>query len=105
MVVLSLVVMIPGNIHALSQTYYVAPGGDDVSGDGSALQPWASITRALDSVSDGAAILVRPGTYTGQVRLRGSFDAGVTLRDRQFDGRGQLHANALVVVDQRQHTL
>jgi hypothetical protein len=61
-------------------TYYVAPDGDDGDGDGSAEYPWATITHALDQVPDGSTILVQPGTYEGQVRLRGSFEQGVTVR-------------------------
>ncbi|MCB0669463.1 MAG: hypothetical protein KDC80_26745 [Saprospiraceae bacterium] len=62
------------------QTYYVATSGSDMTGDGSAQHPWASITYALDQVSDGSLILVKPGLYTGRVRMRGSFTAGVEVR-------------------------
>ena len=73
-------VVILGSVHAQDQALYVAPNGDDISGDGSALKPWVTITHALGSVSDGATILVRPGTYSGLVRLLGTFDAGVTVK-------------------------
>ncbi|NOY94570.1 MAG: hypothetical protein GXP55_25615 [Deltaproteobacteria bacterium] len=59
---------------------YVATDGDDGSGDGGMGSPWATITHALDSVADGATILVRPGTYTGRIRMRGTFPTGVTVR-------------------------
>ncbi len=60
---------------------YVALDGSDATGDGSSASPWATITHALDSVpDDGSTILVRPGTYTGRVRLRGTFAQGVTVR-------------------------
>lgn len=59
--------------------FYVATDGDD-GGDGSEGAPWATITHALDSVPDGATILVRPGTYRGRIRMRGSFASGVTVR-------------------------
>ena len=49
-------------------------------GDGSAAQPWDTITTALDNVPDNSIVLVKPGTYTGRIRLRGSFDQGVTVR-------------------------
>ena len=61
-------------------TFYVALNGNDSSGDGSAAQPWATITHALDSVPDSSVILVRPGVYNGRIRLRGSFTQGVTVR-------------------------
>ncbi len=60
--------------------YYVATDGSDTTGDGSSSKPWATITHALDNVSDGNTILVRPGTYVGRVRLLGSFAQGVTVR-------------------------
>ena len=60
--------------------YYVATDGDDGAGDGSADSPWATITHALDNASDDSTILVRPGTYTGRIRMRGSFAQGVTVR-------------------------
>lgn len=64
----------------LGAVSYVATDGDDDTGDGSMSSPWATITHALDSVSDGATILVRPGTYTGRIRMRGTFAIGVTVR-------------------------
>ncbi|MFQ5594260.1 MAG: LamG-like jellyroll fold domain-containing protein, partial [Anaerolineae bacterium] len=65
---------------AQAGTYYVATDGSDEAGDGSAANAWATITHALDSVPDGSAVLVQPGTYFGRVRLRGTFGQGVTVR-------------------------
>jgi hypothetical protein len=76
--------------------FYVATDGDDVTGDGSAGTPWATITHALDSVPDGSNILVRPGSYSGRVRLRGSFPAGVTVRSEE-PYRAQLRHDDTVV--------
>jgi len=59
---------------------WVATDGDDQTGDGSEATPWATITQALDNAPDGATILVKPGTYDGRVRLRGTFAQGVTVR-------------------------
>ena len=60
--------------------YYVAVDGDDSAGNGSITAPWATITHALDNAEDASTILVRPGTYTGRIRMRGSFAQGVTVR-------------------------
>ncbi|MCB9422075.1 MAG: hypothetical protein H6667_19900 [Ardenticatenaceae bacterium] len=60
--------------------YYVAVNGSDTTGNGSEARPWATISHALDSVPDGTTILVQPGTYFGQVDLRGTFIMGVTVR-------------------------
>jgi len=89
-------ITIPGKTYAQDQTYYVAPNGNDLTGYGSVLKPWATTTHALDSVSDGATILVRPGIYAGQVRLRGTFDTGVTVRS-EIPQLARLRHNATVV--------
>ena len=60
--------------------FYVATDGDDTAGNGSAESPWATITHALDSVTDGSLILVRAGSYNGRIRIRGQFVNGVTVR-------------------------
>ena len=65
---------------AQSGTYYVATTGSNTTGNGSASQPWATITHALSQVPDGSLILVRPGTYTGEVLLNRAFTQGVTIR-------------------------
>ena len=65
---------------AQGATYYVAPGGSDLTGDGSIGNPWATITHAVDTVPDGSTVLVQPGTYNGLVRLRQAFAQGITVR-------------------------
>jgi hypothetical protein len=67
----------PQGIYA---SYFVATNGSDSSGDGSASNPWATITHALDSVPDGSTVIVRPGDYFGRVRLRGTFTQGVVVQ-------------------------
>ncbi len=44
--------------------YFVAAGGDDVTGTGSITQPWATINKALASGSTSDFLYVRGGTYT-----------------------------------------
>ena len=68
------------NLVARQTFYYVATTGSDENGSGSTQNPWATINHALLNVPDGATILVKPGTYTGRVRLRGTFAQGVTVR-------------------------
>lgn len=65
-------------------------------GDGSFGKPWATITRALDSVPDESLVLVAPGDYYGRVQLRGEFDVGVTVRS-QTPYQARLRYNATVV--------
>ena len=79
-----------------SAVYYVATAGSDQSGNGSLSEPWGTITHALDSVPDGSTILVRPGIYTGQVRLRGTFTSGVTVRS-EVPYQARLRSDGTVV--------
>jgi len=81
---------------AQGSVYYVATTGSDLSGDGSYARPWATITHALDNVPDGSTILVRPGTYTGRVRLRGVFSQGVVVRS-EVPYQARLRHNDTVV--------
>ena len=61
-------------------TFFVATNGSDTTGTGSSANPWATITKAVDTVPDQALVLVRSGTYNGLVNLRQSFAAGITVR-------------------------
>ena len=61
-------------------TYWVATNGVDDPTRGTSALPWATITFALDRVPDGSLILVKAGTYTGRIRIRGNFRNGVTVR-------------------------
>ncbi len=76
--------------------FYVATDGDDFLGDGSVADPWATITYALDNVPDDSLILVRPGIYNGQVRLRGTFTQGVLVRS-EMPYQAQLRHTSTVV--------
>ena len=72
--------MVDGEEPAGGATYYVATGGSDQTGDGSAGNPWATIEHAIGEVPDGSTILVRPGTYSGRVHLDRVFALGVLVR-------------------------
>ena len=72
--------MIASSGRGQSASYYVATYGSDTSGNGSLTMPWATIEHALGAVPDGSTILVRPGTYTGRVRLQRVCALGCTIR-------------------------
>ncbi len=48
---------------AFGQEYFVSPFGDDSLGDGSASNPWRSVTRAMQAAGSGEQIQVGAGTY------------------------------------------
>ena len=66
----------------LGNTYRVATGGNDNSGDGSALKPWATIGSAAGKLSanGGDTILVADGVYNGAKYTGRSFSDWVTIR-------------------------
>jgi hypothetical protein len=86
----------PPGVNAQADVYYVTTDGDDDTGDGSVSNPWATITHALDNVPGDSTILVRPGTYTGRVRLRGTFAEGVTVRS-EVDYQARLRHDGTVI--------
>lgn len=61
---------------AYSQTYYVTPAGNDVTGNGSSANPWKTVSKATSIVTTGT-INVLPGTYTESGTL--NLKAGVSI--------------------------
>lgn len=80
--------------------FYVAVDGNDSSGDGSAGNPWATISHAVQNVPDGSTVLVRAGTYNGRVRLDTSFANGIVVRSEQ-PYQARLRHTATVVIAYR----
>jgi len=54
--------------------YYVATSGND-SNPGTSSQPWATIQKAAGVMTAGDTVIVRPGTYYGQVTVANSGDS------------------------------
>jgi len=88
---------------AQAATWYVATDGNDTTGDGSASQPWASITHAVDNAGDGDEIIVRSGIYNGRQNLRRQFNAPLTIRSEVPYAAKLRHDNgaALIVFNGR----
>ena len=90
-----------GGAPAAAQTFYVATDGNDLTGDGTAANPWGSIERGLahlhDQGLDGSTLLVRPGTYAQRQRLIGTFTQGVEVRS-ETPYAARLHSNDRPVV-------
>jgi hypothetical protein len=51
-------------VTAAQNVYYVSTTGND-GWDGSEATPWATLQHAVDTISAGDTILVKPGTYAG----------------------------------------
>ncbi len=66
---------------AWAGTWYVAPDGDDIAGDGSAAHPWRTITHATAHVPDEQpTILLRDGLYVGGQSATRAFTTTCTIR-------------------------
>jgi hypothetical protein len=83
-------------INAQGNIYYVATTGSNTTGDGSAGNPWATIEHAVENVPDNSTILVKPGTYTGRVRLDEAFAQGIIIRS-EIPYQARLRNNDVVV--------
>lgn len=94
-----LLALAAGNAYAQS-TYWVATDGVDDPARGSETLPWRSITYALDRVPDASLVLVKPGTYSGRIRIRGSFPSGVTIRSQvRYQARLRAAEAVLTIYD------
>lgn len=73
-------------------TLYVDPNGNDLGGDGSAINPFATITRALSGAVSGQTVLVRAGTYAERISIRKGVkvisEAGADQTTISGDGSG-----------------
>ncbi len=62
-----ILVLIAGSVWATD--YYVATTGSDVTGDGSAGNPWQTIQHAINNVGSGDVIHVAAGTYNETLNI------------------------------------
>lgn len=87
-----------------SRTVYVSIGGSDVTGDGTILNPYASPTKAMSTItptpSNKFLIVLLPGFYSGNINLKSNvslfgypnqnttLSGNVTISDSSWGGNG-----------------
>lgn len=96
LIIIFLVSLYTPSARAQTGTYYVATTGSNTTGSGSSAAPWATITHAVNTVPDGSLVLVRAGTYNGDVRLDRVFAQGITVRS-ETPYQARLRHSAAVV--------
>ncbi len=62
------------------KTYYVSLKGHDYKGDGSRVKPWRTIAFATFKAEDASTIIVAPGRYEGEIRLKKPFKKGLLIK-------------------------
>ena len=55
------------------KTIYIAPDGNDATGDGSLEKPWFDLQKAVNAAQPGTHIVCRGGTYRQKVQSDGKF--------------------------------
>jgi len=78
-----------------SNTYYVSTSIGDDNNTGTFTEPWKTIQKAADSVTEGDAVFIRAGTYYEEVFIQnkhGTKDAWITFKP---------YNNEAVIVDGR----
>ncbi|MGL1957624.1 MAG: hypothetical protein OCD00_09950 [Colwellia sp.] len=65
---------------SLGKAYYVAPSGLDYKGNGSRLHPWKTIEHGIGQIPDGNTLIIKPGIYTGRVRIEKSYTNGLLIK-------------------------
>lgn len=86
------VTLIPGHIGFNNDTIFVEQiiwhvddaQGSDNAGDGTWLNPFASIKRGIEFVTEGDTILVEPGLYTGDMNTEIEIDGSANPPDPPF---------------------
>ena len=73
--------VVPASAATIPPVYYVAPTGSDTSGDGSASNPYATISHAVGVAPSGATVVVGPGTYAEYVLITKT----LTLKSQSAD--------------------
>lgn len=66
------ILLIAISVPAFATQWHVSPAGDDISGDGSLLNPFSSIQYAINSGSAGDTISVAPGLYPEHINFGGN---------------------------------
>jgi len=81
----------------LGKAFYVSHDGIDYKADGSWAHPWKTIKYALYKIADGNTLIIKPGTYTGRIRIEKAFPKGLLLKS-EIPYQTKLTHNQRIVV-------
>ena len=76
---LAIILLVLGiSVNCFAATYYISTAGNDVTGDGSAGNPWKTLSKATGTVTTAGDIIhVNAGTYTETLQC--SLAVGVSI--------------------------
>ena len=84
--------------------YYVAVTGDDTNGDGTEINPWKTISRAMQDVGAGDTLTIKEGTYREEVILGKSGVEGNPITIEAANGANVTISGADPVTGWTQHS-
>lgn len=86
------------------KTHYVSTTGHDYKGKGTIDNPWKTIAFAVFKAQDNDTIIVAPGEYNGETRLKKSFNKTILVKAQYpYLSRITNAARALVIVKNAQN--
>ncbi len=84
-----------------STQYFVATDGNNYQGNGSRIKPWKTIEFAIYKAKENSTILVKPGTYTGSVRIKKAFKKHLLIKSEiPYFAKLTNNARVLAIVGQ-----
>lgn len=91
-----------------ADTFHVAPGGSDKTGDGTAEKPWGTVQHACDELSPGDAVILHAGVYPQRVVFNVSGEKGkpVTLMGEPgavLTGKGAPKGQNIIEIADQSH--
>ena len=60
--------------------YFVSTDGNDYQGNGSRVKPWRNIEFAIYKAKENSTIIVKPGIYTGSIRIKKAFTKNLLIK-------------------------
>ena len=71
--------MVSTDVDILADDIYVSPSGSDLTGNGTAGSPYATIAKAVQMTAPGGNVHIMPGTFTGDGNFNVNIDKNINI--------------------------